>query len=287
MKIKTNYHSHNTFCDGKSTMEEMVLSAIERRFTHFGISSHAPVPDDDPFALANSDVQAYKDEFYRLKDKYSNKIKLFLSLEMDYITDIVEDLEYKAHDVYKLDYFIGSVHQVKEHNNEKETWFIDGSKQESYDYGLREVFKQDIKRGVTCFYNQQIEMIETNHPDILGHCDKIVMHNKDRYFKEDENWYKELVYNLFDVVIKYNTIVEVNTRGIYKKRNDDFYPSTFWLRYLIEKNVPLTISTDCHKAEETDGYYKETLDCLKELHCKELYYFDGEWRAEKIDNFFA
>ncbi len=287
MKIKTNYHSHNTFCDGKSTMEEIVISAIEHNFTHFGISSHAPVPDNESFALDNSEVEQYRNEFYRLKDKYGNKIKLFLGLEMDYISDLIEDLSSKAHNVYHLDYYIGSVHQVKEHNNQKETWFIDGSKQESYDYGLKNVFHQDIKRGVSCYYNQQIEMIEKNRPDILGHCDKIVMHNKDRYFLQDEMWYKDLVYSLLDTAIRYNTIVEINTRGIYRKRNEDFYPSTFWIRYLIDKNVPLTISTDCHKAEETDGYYKETLDCLKELHCKELYYFDNGWRGEKIDNFFA
>ena len=30
MNFKTNYHTHCTFCDGKNTAEEMVLSAIEK-----------------------------------------------------------------------------------------------------------------------------------------------------------------------------------------------------------------------------------------------------------------
>ena len=28
----TNYHTHTTFCDGQSTVEEVVLTAIEKGF---------------------------------------------------------------------------------------------------------------------------------------------------------------------------------------------------------------------------------------------------------------
>ena len=72
----TNYHSHSTFCDGKSTMEEMVISAVECGFTHWGVSSHAPFPISNDFALKEEDIPAYKREFLRLKDKYADKIKL-------------------------------------------------------------------------------------------------------------------------------------------------------------------------------------------------------------------
>ncbi|MGP1515326.1 MAG: histidinol-phosphatase [Bacteroidales bacterium] len=287
MKIKTNYHSHNTFCDGKNTMEEIVLSAISKNFTHFGISSHAPVPFDNTFALTEENFTAYKNEFLRLKEKFKHKIQLFLGLEMDFISDLVENISQDAHQKYCLDYFIGCVHQVKEHNTNINTWFIDGSKQDKYDNGLYNIFYGDIQKAVTCFYKQQSEMIIKNRPDILGHCDKVVMHNKNRYFQQNEKWYRDLVYSLFDTVIKYNTIIEVNTRGLYRQRNDDFYPSHFWLKYLVEKHVPLTISTDAHTSEEVDLLYKEALEYLQSLNCGELYYFDGVWKAEKINNFMA
>ena len=213
---------------------------------------------------------------------------------MDFVPYLVENIRQNAEEKYNLDYFIGSVHQVVNTLTEinspmsnADTWFIDGSKQEKYDIGLETLFGGDIRKGVTCFYTQQIQMIEKNSPDVLGHADKIVMHNKDRYFKEDEQWYKDEVVRLWDTVIKYGTIVEVNTRGIYRKRHSDFYPSSSWLKYLTEKHIPLTIATDCHKAEETDSCYKEALEYLKYIGCKELYYFDGSWKAEKIENFIA
>ncbi|MBP3253584.1 MAG: histidinol-phosphatase [Bacteroidales bacterium] len=280
----TNYHSHSTFCDGKSTMEEMVISAVECGFTHWGVSSHAPFPISNDFALKEEDIPAYKREFLRLKDKYADKIKLYIGLEMDFVPDICEDIRHKAVD-YGLDYFIGSVHQVKEHNNSLKTWFIDGGKSEKYDLGLKEVFDNDIKSGVTCFFNQQKEMIEHNRPDVLGHFDKVVMHNKDRYFLQSEKWYEDLVLSLIDTVAKCGTVVEINTRGLYKQRHNDYYPSTFWIKYLIEHNIPLTVSTDCHKADEAGAYYKEALRHLKELNCKELYYFEQGWHAEDINAF--
>jgi histidinol-phosphatase (PHP family) len=46
MKIKSSYHVHSSYCDGKNSLEEMALSAIAKNFTHLGFSSHAPVPQN-------------------------------------------------------------------------------------------------------------------------------------------------------------------------------------------------------------------------------------------------
>ena len=38
--IRQNLHTHCTYCDGKNTLEEMVLAAIDKGFSSLGFSSH-------------------------------------------------------------------------------------------------------------------------------------------------------------------------------------------------------------------------------------------------------
>ena len=41
--IKENFHTHTQFCDGKSTAEEMLLSAIDKGFSALGFSGHSQI----------------------------------------------------------------------------------------------------------------------------------------------------------------------------------------------------------------------------------------------------
>jgi histidinol-phosphatase (PHP family) len=277
-----NYHSHSTCCDGKSSLEEMALSAIDKGLKYFGFSAHAPVPFDNHFALPQKDIQYYINETHRLKDKYKDKIKLFTSMEFDFITDIMENNREQAKE-YGLDYFISSVHEVKEHNKSKDMWFIDGHDPKIYDDGLREIFDNDIQRAVTRFYVQEQEMIIKNRPDVIGHFDKVRMHNKNRFFTDDDPWYEEIVRSTIDIMKKYDTICEINTRGLYKKRSDDFYPDKKWIKVLFEKNIPITISTDCHNSDEVVMFFDEALNTVKQIGYKDICYFDNGWKKMKID----
>ncbi|MFA6705144.1 MAG: histidinol-phosphatase [Bacteroidales bacterium] len=272
--LKFNYHSHSTFCDGKNTLEEMALSAIERGMQYFGFSAHSPVPFKNDFGLPTSEIDNYLNETKRLKKKYEDKIKLFTSMEFDYIPKISEDIRERA-EKYNLDYIISSIHLVSSENG---LWFIDGSKQEIYDKGLIECFGGDIKKAVKAFYSQTNEMISKINPNILGHFDKVKMHNKDRYFKEDEPWYRDLVMESIDLMKQNNTICEINTRGLYKGRSNDYFPQTPWIKALAQKQVRVTISTDCHKADEVDKLFVECSNHLKDCGHKDIWYFDESWK---------
>ena len=276
--LKFNYHSHSTFCDGKNTLEEMALSAIERGMQYFGFSAHSPVPFKNDFGLPTSEIDNYLNETKRLKKKYEDKIKLFTTMEFDYIPKISEDIRERA-EKYNLDYIISSIHLVSSENG---LWFIDGSKQESYDKGLIECFGGDIKKAVKAFYSQTNEMISKINPNILGHFDKVKMHNKDRYFKEDEPWYRDLVMESIDLMKQNNTICEINTRGLYKGRSNDYFPQTNWIKALAKENVRVTISTDCHKAEEVDNLFVECSNHLKDCGHKEIWYFDEIWKSTPL-----
>ncbi len=272
-----NLHTHSIFSDGKSTPEDVVLEAINQGLKVLGFSDHSPVPFENSFAIKNDEVQNYIDTINFLKEKYKDQIKIYCSMEMDFIPGIVKDFK-KTKEELNLDYMIGSVHLVG--NNIDRLWFIDGSKAETYDEGLFNYYDGDIKKGVRAFFHQYNEMIETEEFDIVGHFDKIKMHNRGRYFSENDKWYRDYLMETLTLIKEKSLIVEVNTRGIYKKRSDDFYPSAWLFPIMREMNIPVVISSDSHKAEELTLCFKEAEEALRASGYKEtVCYADGAYKS--------
>jgi len=277
--IKANLHSHSHYCDGKAPMEDMVQSAIDKEFSILGISSHAPVPIKNHFAIStDNQLRDYCGEVSYLQNKFKNDIELYLSLEIDYIPEITRSFEY-FNQICNLDYTIGSVHLVRNGSNER-LWFIDGPDAGIYDRGLKEVFNGDIIKAVTAYYHQINKMITTQKPDMVGHLDKVKMHNKNRYFSEDEAWYIKLIDETLDYVKANDCVMEVNTRGIYKGRSDALFPGEMVLKKALKKGIPVSLNSDAHHPDDMDGYYSEAMKILNNIGFKELHYFHkGQWKA--------
>ena len=98
---KTNYHTHTTYCDGKSTPEEIVLSAIGKGFSEIGFSGHGYTPFDLSYCM--KDTVGYIDEINALKKKYDGKITIYCGAEEDAFSPV---------DREKFDYIIGSAHYL-------------------------------------------------------------------------------------------------------------------------------------------------------------------------------
>ena len=71
-----NYHTHTTFCDGKNTPEEVILSAIEKGFSAIGFSGHSYTPYDLRYCMP--DPEAFRKAIPPLKEKYKNQIQVYL-----------------------------------------------------------------------------------------------------------------------------------------------------------------------------------------------------------------
>ena len=63
-----NFHTHSTFCDGKNTVEEVALAAIEKGFCAIGFSGHGYTDYDLRYCMKNTD--GYIAEIKNLKEKY-------------------------------------------------------------------------------------------------------------------------------------------------------------------------------------------------------------------------
>ena len=160
--------------------------------------------------------------------------------------------------------------------NPDEIWFIDGPKWEVYDEGLQKLFDGDIRRAVRRFFEQSNEMIEKEPFDIIAHFDKIKMHNRDRYFHEDESWYRKLALETLDLIREKGLVMEINTRGIYKKRYNGFYPSPWLMEEACKMGVPAIISADAHHFSEITLEFAAAEEALKKAGYRSVVNFKNE-----------
>ena len=79
----SNLHQHTVFSDGVNTMEEVILSAIEKDMESIGFSDHSYTGIDNDCGIPLNDYENYHNEIDRLKEKYSSKIKVFKGIEVD------------------------------------------------------------------------------------------------------------------------------------------------------------------------------------------------------------
>jgi len=263
-----NFHTHTNYCDGSANPQSYIEKAIEYNFSSLGFSGHAPLPFDNEWSIKPGKLNDYCKEVKELKEVYKNKIPVFLGLEIDYIPEITKNFE-----VYRkqqqLEYCIGSVHLVKP-PGKKQLWFIDGPEQ-GYVDGIEKIFNNDPQKAVETYYNQIKEMVVKERPDIIGHFDKVKMYNKNRFFSEEESWYKKIVEETLKIISGTDCIIEVNTRGIYNRRTISLFPDISILEQCYLMKIPVTLSSDSHKPGELMNCFKETKDIIRSLGFKHLH----------------
>ena len=292
-----NLHTHSIYSDGKSQPREIVEEAVRQGLTTLGFSEHSPLPFDNNFSVKEADMPRYVAEIAQLKAEFKDKIDICCGLEADYLTGVSEPFAVTK-EKYHLDYLIGGVHLVFDSAfrqaqrpkdpepvkgptntiNPDEIWFIDGPKWEVYDEGLQKFFDGDIRRAVRRFYEQSNEMIENEQFNIIAHFDKIKMHNRERYFHEDEPWYRKLALETLDLIREKGLVMEINTRGIYKKRYNGFYPSPWLMEEACKMGVPAVISADAHHFSEITLEFAAAEEALKKAGYRSVVNFkEGRW----------
>ncbi|MEN8224056.1 MAG: histidinol-phosphatase [Bacteroidota bacterium] len=275
--FKYNFHTHTSYCDGSSEPEKYVEAAVGYGLKSLGFSGHAPVSLENSFAIQDMDsLASYCNDILKLKNKYKDQINIYLALEADFIPGITFDFADFRQD-HGLDYIIGSVHLVKAKN--EKMWFIDGADRNRWINGLTIDFEGDIKEAVKAYYSQISLMAESQKPDVIGHLDKVKMHNREEFFSVDDPWHLKLVRESLEVIREMDAIVEINTRGLYKKRTNSLFPGLQIIKLMKELNIPVTISADAHKPVEVGMLLDEAAQALISAGYKEVYIFsDGQWR---------
>jgi histidinol-phosphatase (PHP family) len=112
-------------------------------------------------------------------------------------------------------------------------------------------------------------MVLTAPPTIVGHLDKLKIQNHYApYFYEHSELYQNEVLKTLDVIQKSRCFIEVNTRGLYKGKSLEPYPSVWILKAILERNIPIVLNSDAHVPREISLQFAEITALLKSIGFK-------------------
>lgn len=278
----SNYHSHCTFCDGRSTPENFVRFAISKRFRAYGFSSHSPLPFETFWNMTAGDMPEYLQEVNRLKNKYKEDLEIYTGLEIDYL-----DEDYNASIPYfrelPLDYRISSIHYlpVAPGYAEKNMVCIDGGFAE-FKESVTHHFERSIRKLAIRYFNDSMKMVEAGGFDIVGHLDKIHMNgSKCIGFDASADWYRHAFSDYLKLISEKGLMVEINTKALASKQQ--LFPRREYLTLVREMNIPVMVNSDCHYPDLVNDGRAEAFTLLQDAgfkYTREL--ISGKWQDVAI-----
>lgn len=274
----TNYHSHCSYCDGRAPLEDFIKSAIEKGFTSYGISSHAPLPFPTKWSLDKENVPAYLAEANALKRKYADDIELYIGLEIDYLNeDSNPSIPFFRE--LPLDYRIGSVHLLESPAGE----IVDtDTVKETFKERLDKHFNGDLKSTVLQYFKTLMRMIELGGFDIVGHADKISYNaNYCEPGVLQQAWYKNAIKEYFTLIAERGLMVEINTKAY--KNLGVFYPNKEHFRLLKDLHIPVMVNSDAHFPELINDARPEAFEALWEAGIRSVMELHrGRWQEVPV-----
>lgn len=259
----SDFHTHTTFSDGKNTPEEVILFAIENGFSSIGFSDHGYTDFDLRYCMKNT--KGYISEIRRLKEKYKNKIQVYLGVEED---------AWQYVNRSDFDYIIGSCHYCFDKG---EHYAVD-SNPEIFEKCFGH-FAFDPVKLAHAYYDPFCRYIKERKPDIVGHFDLITKFDEmdTSVFLENKEYMKIAEQYIFDAA-QSGCFFEVNTGAISRGYRKTPHPYENLLHVLKKNGNGLVLSSDSHAIETLSFKFDDIRCYLKDLGFMFVYsLYDGKF----------
>ena len=239
--MKTNYHTHTKRCGhAVGSDEQYVLSAIEAGLDELGFSDHMPYPDKvNPGDRMHYDqMDEYIESILSLKEKYKDKIKIYVGFEFEFFP---ERLEYYQYIRSKVDYCIVGQHYK----------ILD---EYGYDY-----FCNDD--DMSTYADQVIQAMESGLIKFVAHPEYFMLGRK--------NWSEAcdtVAHRICASAEKLQIPLEINLKGtkygkeIYNGVESYKYPNLHFWKIASQYKIKAIVSADAHAP-----IYLQELDFFKTM----------------------
>ena len=236
--IRSNYHTHTTFCDGLNTVDECAEAAVALGLHALGFSGHAYMPLDGVYCgMTPAAMLEYDKCVHEVKERYHGRINIYYGLE--------NDAAY-MHPCDSYDYTIGSVHCIKCGDR----YYGVDSREDIVEHLVKDKFDGDGLAFAEAYYDTMLEFVSHKRADILGHIDLVRRFNSPgaRFFDETDPRYRRAAKAALECAVHSGYLIEVSTAPLSRGFSDNLYPSDFLLEYARELNARVIVSSDAHSA---------------------------------------
>ena len=262
MKIDSHIHGEYS-SDSVIKYRELCELAINKDYSHIVFTEHYDLIDTELTHYGLLPIKRYFDKLKDLRVEFPN-LHIITGIELGEPHRVM-DFAKRLLSNFTPDYLIGSLHVTRSNINVSL----------KIDFPLAET---DVK----AYYEENLEIVENGGFDTLGHLG-IFKRGLESGKQPEESKFHYIIDEIFKTMIRNNICLEVNYSGFKSSFNNHIPEPKILSRYLKLGGELITISSDSHDLKHFDKYYDKTLDNLKEIGYKCLYYkFNGKWNKLKI-----
>ena len=264
-------HSGEFCSHATDTLEEIVITYINKGFHWVGITEHIP-PIEDRYLYpeeikAGFNAKTLHKRFDRfitscrhLQRKYIDKIHIYVGFETEYFNGSIPYVRGLMRR-YEPDYIVGSVHHVDDI---------------SFDYSAKAYNEAiNVAGGIEALYcryfDAQYQMISELSPPVVGHFDLIRIYDPD--YKQHLNLpqVRDKVRRNLELICRLDLIIDVNARAMTKGATEP-YPTYSILKQAVKLGIPLVPGDDSHGIDTVGLNIDRVVEVLTKVGA------DTKWR---------
>ncbi len=239
----------------------MVARALELGYESLGFSAHAYSPDGDDWCLLPQNEIAYRDEILRLKEKYGDKIEIYLGVERDVFSEKT---------AFEPEYVIGSLHYI----NIGDKFHAVDLSEETTEATVRDCFGGNWYSYADAYYETAAKAAEITECDIVGHFDLVTKFNEGgKHFDETDLRYRTSAIDALRYEAQRCNLFEINTGAIARGKRTKPYPADFLLREMKRLGCEIILTSDSHSVSGLGCAFEEAAELARECgykYCKIL-----------------
>jgi histidinol-phosphatase (PHP family) len=280
-----SYHGGHSgqFCNhAKSTLEEVIDTAIARGFTHYGLSEHCPryrqadlYPGEEAMGVAGlaAAFDGYVKRAFELRDARAGQIELLIGFETETLPpERWLDAMTRLRQAHAFDYIVGSVHDICGR------WL-------DYSASDAAVLAADLggpEQLRLAYFDQVTNMVERLKPDIVAHLDLVRKYDPPGFTFSAP--VVGAIDKTLDAIQANGSVLDVNCAA-FRNGYGPVYPLPQILERAQAMGIPVTLGDDSHGVETVGVGLDQSLAAIAAAGYRSVAYLTRAegWREAPLE----